>query len=182
MHNKATPLLAEPLCSTVSNCYVIDSLAWSITGNTQTRKMLALAGPASGRIATENCHQARSEKPRCRPFRITIGRDAKRPASFSVGCGILGSSCNTQTHHRRRRDDGDPRFENRLARDRASRAARASCGRRAWRGCGARRGSRRARVVCHAERRRGKLKRKRRSRVMVCVSVFVTHQEARGRF
>ena len=110
------------------------------------------------------------------------GRDAERPASFSVGCGISGSSCNTQTHHRRRRDDGDPRFENRLARDRASRPARASCGRRAWRGCGARRGSRRARVVCHAERRRGKLKRKRRSRVMVCVSVFVTHQEARGRF
>ena len=37
-----------------------------------------------------------------------------------------------------------------------------------------RRGSRRARVVCHAERRRGKFKSKRRSRVMVCVSVFVT--------
>ena len=45
-----------------------------------------------------------------------------------------------------------------------------------------RRGSRRARVVCHAERRRDKFKRKRRSRVMVCVSVFVTYQETRGRF
>ena len=33
-----------------------------------------------------------------------------------------------------------------------------------------------------AERRRDKFKRKRRSGVMVCVSVFVTHQEARGRF
>ena len=64
----------------------------------------------------------------------------------------------------------------------ASRPACAPCGRWAWRGCGARRGSRRARVVCHAERRRRKFKRKRRSRVMVCVSVFVTHQEARGRF
>ena len=51
-----------------------------------------------------------------------------------------------------------------------------------WRGRGARRGSCRVRVVCRAERRRDKFKRKRRSGVMVCVSVFVTHQEARGRF
>ena len=32
------------------------------------------------------------------------------------------------------------------------------------------------------KRRRVKFKRKRRSGVLVCVSVFVTHQEARGRF
>ena len=60
--------------------------------------------------------------------------------------------------------------------------AGAASGRWAWRGRGARRGSRRVRVVCRAERRRDKFKRQRRSGVMVCVSVFVTHQEARGRF
>ena len=114
--------------------------AQGITGTTQTRKMLAPAGPASGRIATGKGHQARSQTPRFKSPRNTSGRGAIRPASFSGGCGVSGRSCNTQTHHRRRRDDADPRFENRLARDRASRSARASCGRRAWRGCGSRRG------------------------------------------
>ena len=113
------------------------------------------------------------------PFRITIGRDAERPASFSGGCGISGSSCTTQTHHRRRRDDDDPKKIFRFACDRACWPAGAAIGRWVWRGRGARRGSCRVRVVCRAERRRDKLKRKRRSGVMVCVSVFVTHQ-ARG--
>ena len=72
----------------------------------------------------------------------------------------------------------------RLARDRACwvLARRRSDWRWAWRNRGARRGSRRVRVVCRAERRRDKFKRQRRSGVMVCVSVFVTHQEARDRF
>ena len=61
-------------------------------------------------------------------------------------------------------------------------AAGAASGRWAWRDRGARRGSRRIRVVCRTERRRDKFKRQRRSGVMVYVSVFVTHQEARGRF
>ena len=107
----------------------------------------------------------------------------KAPASFSGGCGISGSSCTTQTHHRRRRDDDDPIKIFRLARDRACWPAGAASGRWAWRGRGARRGSRRVRVVCRAaERRRDKFKRQRRSGVMVCVSVFVTHQEARVDF
>ena len=69
-----------------------------------------------------------------------------------------------------------------FARDRACWPARAASGRWAWRGRGARCGSRRVRVVCRAERHRDKIKRKRRSGVMVCVSVFVTHQKARSRF
>ena len=145
-------------------------------------------GSGTGRTAHFRavCAQRRALKPdaraRSRPFRITIGRDAGRPASFSGGCGISGSSCTTQTHHRRRRDDDDPKKIFRLARDRACWPAGAASGRWVWRGRGARRGSCRVRVVCRAERRRDKFKRKRRSGVMVCVSVFVTHQEARGRF
>ena len=67
-------------------------------------------------------------------------------------------------------------------RPRASRPARAPCVRWAWRGRDPRRGSRRVRVVCYTERRRDKFKQQRRGGVMVCVSVFVTHQEARGCF
>ena len=82
----------------------------------------------------------------------------------------------------RRLDNDDPEKIFRLARDRACWSAGAASGRWAWRGRGARRGSCRVRVVCRAERRRDKFKRQRRSGVMVCVSVFVTHQEARDRF
>ena len=89
----------------------------------------------------------------------------------------------TTHHRRRRRDDDDPKKIFRLARDHACWPAGAANGRWTWRGRGARRGSCRVRVVCRAERRRGKFKRKRRrSGVVVCVSVFVTHQEARDRF
>ena len=149
--------------------------------------MPALAGPASGRFAMENGHQTRSYMARSRPSRITIGRDAGRPASFSGGCGISGSSGTTQTHHRRRRDDDDPNKIFRLARDRACWCWPAGAanmggghggavvlvvGRVTFVSC----------IVCRAERPRDNFKRQRRSGVMVCVSVFVTHQEARGRF
>ena len=121
--------------------------------------------------AFQDHHRPRCGKARLLRFRVV--------AAFQV----VPVLCTTQTHHRRRRDDDDPKDIFRLARDRACWPAGAANGRWAWRGRGARHGSCRVRVVCcRAERRRGKFKRKRRSGVMVCVSVFVTHQEARGRF
>ena len=162
---------------------MINSLSKGRIETPKTRKMLAPARPASGRIAMRKGHQTRSKKPRCRTSRITFGRVAGRRASFLVGCCISGNSRTLHGPHRRRRDDDDPRYEARLVRARAFRPVRAPCVRWAWQGRGPRRGSRRVRVVCHAERRRrDKLKRKRRTGVVVCVSVFVTHQETRGRF
>ena len=137
----------------------------------QTRKMPALTGPTSGRIAMKKGHQTRSQKPRRRTFWITFGRVAGRRASFSGGSCNSGNSIIPHGPHRRRRDDDDPKYKARLVHPRASRPARAPCVRWAWRGRGPRRGSRRVRVVCHAERRRDKFKRQRRSGVMVaCVS------------
>ena len=159
---------------------VIGSLAQGRTETPQTRKMLAPTGPARGRIAIKKGHQTRSKKPRYRTCWIAFGRVAGRRASFLGGCCISGNSRTPHGPHRRRRDDDDPRYKARLVRPRASRPARAPCVQWVWRGRGPRRGSRRVRVVCHTDRRRDKFKRQRRSGVMVCVSVFVTHQEARG--
>ena len=161
---------------------LISSLAECRTETPQTRKMPAPTGPGGGRIAMKKSHQTRSKKPRRRTLQITTGRVAGRRASFSGGCCISGNSRTPHGPRRRRRDDDDPKYEARLVRPRAPRPARAPCMRWAWRGRDPRRGSRRVRVVCHAERRRDKFKRQRRGGVMVCVSVFVTHQEARGCF
>ena len=163
---------------------MINSLAEGRTETPQTRKTLApTGGPASGRIAVKKGHQARYKKPRRRTFQIIIGRVAGRRASFMGGCCISGNFRTPHGPRRRRRDDDDPKYEAHLVRLRASPPARAPCVRWAWRGRGdPRRGSPRVRVVCHAERRRDKFKRQRRSGVVVCVSLFVTHQEARGCF
>ena len=110
---------------------MINGLAEGRTETPQTRKTLAPAGPASGRIAMRKGHQSRSKKPRCRTFRITFGRVAGRRASFLGGCYISGNSRTLHGPHRRRRDDDDPRYEARLVlvlvRARAFRRARAPC-------------------------------------------------------
>ena len=135
---------------------------------------------------THEGHQARCEKRGSRSFQMIIfyleARNYCAPDFPLAGAfGVVPERPKRTTDDDN--DDDDPKKIFRLARDRACWPAGAASGRWAWRGRGAaRRGSRRVRVVCRAERRRDKFKRQRRSGVMVCVSVFVTHQEARARF
>ena len=127
--------------------------------------MLAPAGPAFGPIDAHEGHQARLKKEGIAFFPDHI---LPRRGNASLVFG--------EQRPKRTTDDTTPtttRKKIRLARNRANWPAGAVTGRWAWRDRGARRGSRRVRVVCRAERRRDKFKRQRRSGVMVCVSAFV---------